>query len=121
MEGVLQTIDFSEQFLDAVLELPERPRLVKTEPKSRPGGGVAYLGITPDYSSDADGLKVVSVAPDSPAEKGGLQAHDVITHFGGNPVTDLPALTAGLRENKPGDTVNITVQRDGQTVSCASR
>jgi S1-C subfamily serine protease len=30
----------------------------------------------------------------------------------------LPALSAGLRGNKPGDVVKITVQRDGQPVSC---
>jgi hypothetical protein len=119
MDGVLQTVDFSEQFLDAVLALPQRPRLVKAGAKGQPGGGVAYLGITPDYSSEAEGLTIVSVAPDSPAEKGGLQAQDVITHFAGKAVADLPALTAGLRENKPGDTVNVTVQRDGQAVSCS--
>ena len=119
LDGVLQTIDFSEQFLDAVLGLEARPRLVKTEAKSSAGRGMAYLGITPDYSSDADGLRVVSVAAGSPAEKGGLRAGDVITHFGDNPVADLPALSAGLRGNKPGDVVKITVQRDGQSVSCA--
>ena len=119
LDGVMRTIDFSEQFLDALLALEARPRLVKTEAKSPTGRGMAYLGITPDYSSDADGLRVVSVAPGSPAEKGGLRAGDVITHFGDNPVADLPALSAGLRANKAGDVVKITVQRDGQPVSCA--
>ncbi len=119
MDGVMQTIDVSERLLAAILEMPERLSFVKTQPKPRSGRGVAYLGITPDYSGQEEGLRVDSVADDSPAQKGGLQAGDIITHFGGSPIEDISALTAGLRENRAGDTVEITVQRDGQTVSCA--
>jgi hypothetical protein len=119
MDGVLQTIDVSERLLAAIMETPERLSFVKTQPKPRSGRGVAYLGITPDYAGQEEGLRVDSVADDSPAQKGGLQAGDVITHFGGNPIEDISALNAGLRENRAGDTVEITVQRDGQAVSCS--
>ncbi len=120
VEGVVKITDLSERFLDAVLGMSERPQLVKTQAKGPAGrGGMAYLGITPDYSSAAEGLRVVSVAAGSPAEKGGLQAGDVITRFGDNPVADLQGLAAGLRRNKPGDIVKITVQRGQQTVECS--
>lgn len=118
MDGVMQTIDVSERLVTAILEMPERLTFVKTQPKARSGRGVAYLGITPDYSAQAEGLRVDAVADDSPAQKGGLQAGDMITHFGETPVEDLSGLAAGLREHQAGDTVKITVQRDGQTVSC---
>jgi hypothetical protein len=118
LDGMMQTIDFSERFVDALLAMSERPRLVKTEAKSPGGRGVAYLGITPDYAGNAEGLRVAAVASGSPAEKGGLKVGDIITHFAQNPVADLPALTAGLRANKPGEVVKLTVQRDGEAVTC---
>ncbi len=119
MDGVMQTIDVSERLLTAILEMPQRLSFVETQPKPRSKRGVAYLGITPDYSGGTEGLRVVSVADDSPAKRGGLEAGDIITQFGGNPIEDITALTAGLREHRSGDTVEITVHRDGQTVSCS--
>jgi len=113
--GVVKTIDFCEQFLDAVVELPTRAEYVKVTPARRGGGGsMAYLGVTPDYSSSENGLKVTGVNDDSPAAEGGLQAGDIITRIGKIPVTDIQGLADGLRINKPGVTVEIDVMR-GET------
>lgn len=111
--GVVKTIDFCEQFLAAVVALPERAEYVKIARTRRgAGGGMAYLGVTPDYSSSVKGLKVTGVNDDSPAKKGGLQAGDVITRIGKIPVADIQGLADGLRANKPGVTVEIDVMRD---------
>jgi serine protease Do len=59
------------------------------------------------------GALVASVQPDSPADKAGIQAGDVITQFGGSPiksVSDLPLLVG----NTPvGTKVQATVMRAG--------
>lgn len=113
--GVVKTIDFCEQFLDAVVALPTRAEYVKVAPARRgAGGGMAYLGVTPDYSSSVNGLKVTGVNDDSPASKGGLQAGDIITRIGKIPVADIQGLADGLRANKPGVTVEIDVMRDAK-------
>jgi hypothetical protein len=118
VDGVVQIIDLSERFLDVLLQ-SERPQLVQVETGRPAAGGMAYLGITPDYSSGAAGLRVVAVAPDSPAEKGGLQVGDIVLRFGETPVADLQGLASGLRRNRPGDIVSVTVQRDQETVVCS--
>jgi len=59
-----------------------------------------------------DGVLVISIIPDSGAEKAGLQSGDLITAKNGVViVTPLDFLKIEL---KPGDTVTVTVQRNGQ-------
>jgi predicted metalloprotease with PDZ domain len=122
VDGVAEIVDYSEELLDIVLEDNERPRLVKT-PNARAAkrGGVAYLGIIPDYSNDVEGLRIDSVTPESPAAMGGLLPGDVIRRFADIPIADLRGLTDGLRANKPGDIVKVTVQRAKETVTCSVR
>ena len=61
----------------------------------------------------AKGAIVVSVSPDSAAQKAGLQSGDVILAYNGHDILrgeDLPPLVA---MTKPGTTVPITVMRNG--------
>jgi serine protease Do len=62
----------------------------------------------------ARGAIVVSVSPDSAAQKAGLQSGDIILSYNGQDVvqgTDLPPLVAMTR---PGSTVPIKIMRDGK-------
>ena len=59
-----------------------------------------------------DGVGIISIIEGSGAEKAGLQKNDVITGIDGIPIiTPVDFQKADL---KPGDTVTVTVQRDGQ-------
>ena len=118
LAGVARTVDFSERMLDRILESPERPKFVKTPNPSRPSAGVAYLGITPDYASGTQGVRISSVAEGSPAGKAGLQKGDEIIGFGGAEIRDMASLVGGLRSNRPGDRVKVDVRRGDGTVSC---
>ena len=74
----------------------------------------ARLGVKPD-----DGVLVTKVYENSPAAKAGLEAGDVITAVGGQPVKDsgtLPRLVLKLPIGKP---VDLTVVRDGKPVTKA--
>lgn len=81
-----------------------------------PGYG-AYLGTIPDFTPVEKGVKISGVRGESPAEKAGLKAGDVIVAFDDKEIKDLQGMTDGLRARKPGDSVKITVLRDGQPVT----
>jgi len=59
-----------------------------------------------------DGVLVISIIPDSGAEKAGLQSNDLITAING--VVIITPLDFQKIDLKPGETVTVTVQRNGQ-------
>ena len=59
------------------------------------------------------GLLLVSVEPESPAEKGGLILGDVIIGIEGDPVQSLDDLMGGLGGERVGESTQITVLRGG--------
>ena len=59
-----------------------------------------------------DGVLVISIIPDSGAEKAGLQSGDLITAING--VVIITPLDFQKIDLKPGETVTVTVQRNGQ-------
>jgi hypothetical protein len=77
----------------------------------------AYLGSIPDFTPVPDGVKLTGVRADSPAEKAGIRAGDIIVRMGEMDVHDLQGLTNALRAHKPGDTVPIVLLRDGQRLT----
>lgn len=79
-------------------------------------GGV-YLGSIPDMTPREYGLRLTGVREGSPAEQGGLRAGDVVVVFGGNEITDIYSYTYALQDKKPGDVVEIVVERDGERVT----
>src|SRR5439155_19055575 len=82
------------------------------------GGKVqhAYLGIRVGDSTSNDGAQVTTVVSGSPADKGGLKAGDLVTAIDGNAISGADDLTASVSAHKPGDTVTISVTRNGKTV-----
>lgn len=87
-------------------------------PVSRPGGGnrATWFGTAPDFTGAvaADGYLVGAVTPGGPADRAGLRAGDVVVALGTSAVTGLADFTTGLRAHDPGDTVEVTVLRDGR-------
>ena len=65
-------------------------------------------GLDVDY-----GVYVESVVDNSPADKGGIKAGDVITEVGGKEVTNLAYLRYLLYNHSVGDTMKVKVYRDG--------
>jgi serine protease Do len=62
----------------------------------------------------AAGALVAAVAPDSAAEKAGLQPGDVVLRFNGRPVGDSGELAAMVGESTPGAKVQLEVLRKGE-------
>jgi putative serine protease PepD len=73
------------------------------------------IGVELDMAFAGPGAQVGAVTPGGPAATAGLQAGDLITAVNGTTVTDATQLIVTIRSNAPGDTVTLTVERNGQT------
>jgi putative serine protease PepD len=67
-------------------------------------------------SSAAAGAKVTDVLTGTPAQRGGLEAGDVVTEVSGNKVPDGIALIVAIRSHRPGEVVDFTVRRAGELI-----
>ena len=112
------------------VEIPEMPEIPSVEvfPKGKDGNYTLWnlrssrtigVGVSPltkqlgEYFgvTDGKGLLVNRVSKDSPAERGGLRAGDVIIEIDGKVVKRSYDLMRHLGEKKEGD-VNLTILRD---------
>ena len=101
--------------------------LVKKGKITRPQLGVrvvALNGIPEAYrsrlkikSSLKNGIYVASSNKNSSASRAGMKSGDVITAVDGKKVDDVSSLHSILYSHKVGDTVNVTVNRNGRNVS----
>ncbi len=75
------------------------------------------IGVQLDMGFEGPGGAVAQVTSGSPAEAAGLQEGDVITKVAGNLISDSTALIVAIRANAPGDEIELTVLRNGDTLS----
>ncbi|MBI2865971.1 MAG: trypsin-like peptidase domain-containing protein [Chloroflexi bacterium] len=100
---------------------------------ARPWLGIRGIALSPERASllsltVSQGIYIVAVLADSPAEGAGLRGGgtevsgdpgpggDVITAADGRTVRSVEELASYLNGLRPGDTVNLTVIRSGQTL-----
>ncbi len=118
-QGMSRIADLSELLLLDLARRPRKPEFVKVVNTSGHGGDPgrvsisAYLGSIPDYGGEVKGVKLNGVRSGSPAEKGGLKGGDVIVKFAGKAIGTIYDYTESLARQKPGDTVEVVVIRDG--------
>lgn len=82
-------------------------RIVKT----RKGNG-AFFGVVIDPS--AEGMELLDVVKDSPAQKAGLKKGDILQSVNEHQVSTYDELTKVLSNYKPGDSIVVMYRRDGQ-------
>ena len=73
----------------------------------------AYLGVGTG-ETQAGGALVGQVVAGGPADKGGLRAGDRVVQIGGLPVRGPDDLSAAVNDRKPGEQVQVVVERSGQ-------
>ncbi|MDQ3627813.1 MAG: trypsin-like peptidase domain-containing protein [Actinomycetota bacterium] len=77
-------------------------------------GEAQYPVIGASVATNVDtGAIISAVNPDSPAENAGLEEDDVITSVDGTSVDDGVDLIVAIREHQPGETIELTYERDG--------
>ena len=84
-------------------------------------GGLAangFLGVSlGDREEGGSGALVPKVVADSPAAQAGIEVGDVIVAIEGSEVTGRDGLVATIRRYPPRDQVDVTVVRDGESVT----
>ena len=94
-------------------------QLVKNGKVRRGQLGITVSRVTSDLAttlgmSEAKGVIVNSVRPDSAAEKAGIRRGDVITAINDSQVNDTNAFRNRVASNAPGSEVTLTVLRDNK-------
>ena len=84
--------------------------------------GISISDVTPSNAKFFDMKKAVGavisdVTADSPGSRAGLKTGDVITELDGKPVSDAGQLQMETSQKQPGQTIQLTVARDGQNLT----
>ena len=84
----------------------------------KPYIGVSVLDVSDETQKYGlpGGASVQSVTKDSPAEEAGLQVNDIITKVNDTEITSSNDLVKLVRASNPGDTLTVTVYRQGETL-----
>ncbi len=75
----------------------------------------AYLGVAIEDDSGSGGTTLAEVRSGTPAAEAGLQQGDVVTEFDGESVDSADELRRLVDAKSPGDKVELTIERDGDT------
>lgn len=79
-------------------------------------GVVSSILFNNGQGSSEQGIIISQVAAGSPADKGGIQAGDIITKFGDIEVVSPAQIMQLISNTKPQTTVNVTIIRLGKTL-----
>jgi PDZ domain len=80
--------------------------------------GLACLGVRGSRGAFNNvGCYIQAVEPNSAAARGGLQAGDIISRFGGKGVRNFEELVAQIGEHSPGETLEVQILRNGRPQS----
>jgi Do/DeqQ family serine protease len=107
-------------------------QLIATGKAQHPYLGIQMVGLTPELKqkinsdpnsgltvSEAEGVLVIKVMPDSPAGKAGIRAGDVIQKLNGQPVTDAPSVQKAVDAGQVGADLRLELHRNGQSLNLA--
>ena len=93
--------------------------------------GIQMAAITPELKeqlaasnnplqlTESEGVVIVNVVPDSPADKAGLQSGDVIQEVAGEAVSQPEAIQQAVQETAVGDELPVQLKRDGEVINRA--
>lgn len=95
---------------DTVLEI------IQSGSKVRPGIGMIYSAVEAVADRPA-GLLVSGFMLESPAEKAGIRLGDIVTEINGEAVADTSTLAKHMNGISVGDSLDITVYRDGESLT----
>lgn len=116
-EGEAKILNFVERIAMEIINSDAKPTYLETQGEK--GGRAAfnvYVGTVPDFTEEGKGFRILSVRPESPAEKAGLKGGDLLISLGGKKIENIYDYTYVLQEHKPGDEAEAVVIRDGKEV-----
>lgn len=75
------------------------------------------LGTIPDYSNDVEGVKLMGVREDSPAQRAGVKGGDIIVEFAGTRVRNIYDYVYALENSRPGVASVLVLLRGGERIT----
>lgn len=112
-------VAIADQIAEIVLEMafdPTRFALVGSSQADRSRPPVR-LGLRPIFTTSNDGVQVASVMDELPAMQAGIRAGDLLIEWNGQPMPNFDAMGEFIGETSRGDSVEITLIRDGETMT----
>ena len=104
--------------LDGEITPPEFTKAEEESDENKTMGSIRiYVGTIPDYAYSGKGMKLSGVKEGGPADKGGLQAGDIIIKFGEKDVETIYDFMYAMGSYKPDDEVDFVVLRDDKEVT----
>ncbi len=107
-------------------------QLIATGKVDHPFLGIRMANLTPEMRDrinntpnspvqvqDEQGVLIFEVIPNSPAARSGLQAGDVIKQINGQSVTKADQVQQVVENSALGDTLQLNIRRQGQSVTIA--
>jgi serine protease Do len=79
--------------------------------------GRSKLGLKIQDTEEGNGVKVLDVDKDSPADKAGLKKDDVVTEVGGTKVKNTDEARHELQQNREKGSYNVKAKRNGSEMS----
>ena len=77
-----------------------------------------FLGVGVTRRDDGgQGAIITEVQPNSPASRAGIEVGDVVLSVDGEPIDGQAGLVAAIRDNAPGQSVEIQLSREGERVT----
>jgi hypothetical protein len=105
--------------ISVIAEIEKRPKLTyltTRNPESTKSNYKVTMGVMPDYTYEGKGMKVDGVTEGKPAFRAGIQKGDVVTQMGDVKINSMTDYMKALGQHKKGDTVPVTVIREGKEV-----
>jgi len=101
----------------------EMPRVglisARTRPITSRGSalGVVLAAVDDEKNTAKKGARVVQLIPNGAAEKGGIEAEDIILKIGDQEIPDRDRISEILKENRPGTVLPFQVKRGSKTLT----
>jgi hypothetical protein len=118
VEGQNKILNFIKNITIDLSNENEKIDFIKPQASSTSTQGMTSFrvstGIIPDFSEQAEGVKIQGTREGSPANKAGLISGDVIIKFGERTIKNLYDYTYALGEHRSGERVTVIWMRNGQ-------
>jgi len=109
----------SDYIFNIIADLDDNGKLAfrktKNESEETPRFKVG-LGVVPDYLFDGKGMRIDGTREDTPAYEAGIKKGDIVIKLGDSSVTDMMSYMRALSVFNEGDTAEITVKRESETI-----
>jgi putative serine protease PepD len=103
--------------IDEVMPIVKQMIDGETPTHARLGVGVENVSATEEEPFATDGAAVTQVSEGTGAQEAGLETGDVVTKVDGQIITGADSLVATIRSYRPGDKVEVTWVRNGETMT----